>query len=219
LSPFVPLTRERALENARCFRIVATKKPKGGAPWRHRAEEDEEEENEMEGSTKIHLLRHTERTLGCTVFVGWLDGQMTMGPWGPNNKIKVLAVCVCVRVQLRRSAGVSQAQRISIVWNVQSIYTSSSVIALMSEARIDMFSLDSSTEHLPTQISIFSRNRYPKHRRHKTDITEENTRIDLDQDRRSADSYRSFQAKTRYTIVAVRVCPLPCLFRHSLVVL
>lgn len=137
--------------------------------------------------------------IGVHTFL-WSDGQMTMVPRGAQQKeIKVLAVCVCVCVcvQLRRSAGVSRAQRTSIVWNVRGIYTSSSVIALMSGARIDMFSLDSSTEYSPTQISFFSRNRYPKHRRHKTDITEKKTRIDLDQDRRSADFYRLFLKPSR----------------------
>jgi hypothetical protein len=92
----------------------------------------------------------------------WSDGQMTMGPRGAQQKeIKVLAICVVWCRQLRRSAGVSRAQRTSIVCNVQGIYTSSSVVALMSGARIDMFSLDSSTEHSATQISIFSSYRFP----------------------------------------------------------
>ena len=60
-------------------------------------------------------------------------GQMTMGPRGAQQKeIKVLAICVVWCRQLRRSAGVSRAQRTLIVCNVQGIYTSSSVVALMS---------------------------------------------------------------------------------------
>jgi hypothetical protein len=197
LSPFVPLTRERALESARCFRIVATKKPKGGARWRYRAEEDEEEENEMEGEYDDPTFATHGENIRVHTFL-WSDGQMTMVPWWAQPKeIKVLAVCVCAcatptqcpafrGLKEYRSCGTSRVY----IQAAQGLHSYRGLASKCSR-------LDFSTEHLPTQISISSRNRYPKHRRHKTGITEENTRLDLDQDRRSADFYRSFLKPSR----------------------
>jgi hypothetical protein len=65
------------------------------------AEEDGDEENEMEGSVTIHLLRHTERTFRVHTFL-WSDGQMTIG--GPTKRDQSSR---SLYVQLRRSAGVS----------------------------------------------------------------------------------------------------------------
>jgi hypothetical protein len=67
----------------------------------------------------------------------------------------------------------------------------------MSGARIDMFSLDSSTEHSATQISIFSSYRFPNIDVTNPTLPKKNTRIDLDQDRRSPDFYWSFLKPSR----------------------
>jgi hypothetical protein len=137
LSPFVPLTRERALENAGRFRIVATKKPKGGARWRRRTRR---RRMRWKGEYDDPPFATHGENIGVHTFL-WSDGQMTMVSWGAQQKeIKVLAVCVCACTTPTQCPAFREPKRTTIVWNVQGIYTSSSGIALISGARIEMFS-------------------------------------------------------------------------------